>query len=574
MNFLQDHRNGVSWRRTVAKIFAAPKVDDSFSRPYLGERIGGGEHQQIEANFGNFNSTWFGGQKWPGGLSSSGRGMMLDHRTIRRNMRTAIMHTPQARAMVDRSVDTIIDTGITLVPQPVASILGISDEAARDWGDDTGQRFYLWAKDKKCSLSEQEDFFQSQRMAGLSQQRDNDYFVRLYYQKRRDLQNPLQIQFIDPDQIGGASWTTTYGIQVNDDGIERDDAGREIAYKVQILKRDGQYKNVTVPAVGARSGRTMMLHGFRAEYPGQGRGFSRYGHLIQEFENLTDFTSAQIKKAINQSNFAMKVVPSKGSGASNPLENLVNTYAGPAVDAYGATPSEPTAIPLSELVQYIPLPEATNRVPGSVGLFNLQAGEDFEPIGSTAPSDDYDRFVDSFTSHLSASVGMPIEVLLMKFGENYSASRATLVLFWRIAQIWRNELDTDFNNPIYQMWLAGEIAARRISAPGWSDPIMRAAWLNAKWEGSPMPEIDPLKQSKANMNNAVIGSCDLDWAARMTNGSDGRVNRAKLTKQYSELPLVPWAIKRSDSLDAENGKGGDDAEDEEKPNKNKEGKRR
>ena len=124
------------------------------------------------------------------------------------------------------------------------------------------------------------------------------------------------------------------------------------------------------------------------------------------------------------------------------------------------------------------------------------------------------------------------------------------------------------------MWLAGEIAARRISAPGWSDPIMRAAWLNAKWEGSPMPEIDPLKQSKANMNNAVIGSCDLDWAARMTNGSDGRVNRAKLTKQYSELPLVPWAIKRSDSLDAENGKGGDDAEDEEKPNKNKEGKRR
>jgi hypothetical protein len=245
----------------------------------------------------------------------------------------------------------------------------------------------------------------------------------------------------------------------------------------------------------------------------------------------------------------------------------VNTYAGPAVDAYGATPDVSGALPLAELVKYIPLPEATNRVPGSVGIFNLQAGEEFEPIGSTAPSDDYDRFVDSFTSHLTASVGMPIEVLLMKFGQNYSASRATLVLFWRIAQIWRSEMDADFNNPIYQMWLAGEIAARRVAAPGWSDPIMRAAWVNARWEGSPMPEIDPLKQSKANMNNAVIGASDLDYIARMTNSSDGRVNRAKLKKQYAELPLVPWSIKRSDSLDAENDGDGGDEEKKPKPSK-------
>jgi capsid protein len=128
-------------------------------------------------------------------------------------------------------------------------------------------------------------------------------------------------------------------------------------------------------------------------------------------------------------------------------------------------------------------------------------------------------------------------------------------------------MDADFNNPIYQMWLAGEIAARRVAAPGWSDPIMRAAWVNARWEGSPMPEIDPLKQSKANMNNAVIGASDLDYIARMTNSSDGRVNRAKLKKQYAELPLVPWSIKRSDSLDAENDGDGGDEEKKPKPSK-------
>jgi len=473
--------------------------------------------------------------------------MILDHRTLRLNARTAVHETPQARAIVGRFVDTVVDTGIILNPQPVASVLGIDSERARDWADEVSQRFHLWATSKKVSRSESENWYQMQRQACLYQQRDNDYFVRLFYSNRRDLQNPLQLQFIDPDQIGeGYGWTTTFAEQLFDDGIIRDAQGRETAYKIRLQNPNGSYRWATIPAIGARSGRRFMLHGYQAEYPGQGRGFPRFAHAIQEFENLTDFTSAQIKKAINQSNITWYVKPSPDNVASNPMENLVSQYAGPATAAYGADPTEApqTALPLSELIKYVPLPEATDRVPGSVGLFNLQQGEDAKPFESTAPSDDYDKFVDAFTAHLAASAGMPIEVLLMRFNQNYSASRATLVLFWRIAQIWRSELDADFHNPVYEAWLSGEIAARRIQAPGWSDPVLRAAWLNAQWEGAPMPEIDPLKQSKALKNYAEIGAADLDMIARSVNGSDGRVNRAKLPKQYEELPMAPWAQKQ------------------------------
>jgi lambda family phage portal protein len=428
----------------------------------------------------------------------------------------------------------------------MASVLGISPDAAREWADDVAQRFHLYFSSKQVSRSETETGYQLQRLAGLFQQRDNDYFARLYYSNRRDLQNPLQLQFLDADQIGdGYGWTSTYGEQLAKDGIIRDTAGREIAYKVRVQNRDQSYKWVTVPAMGARSGRKFMLHGYRAEYPGQGRGFARFAHAIQEFENLTDFTSAQIKKAINQANLTMYVKPSPDNVASNPMENLVTQHAGPASSEYGATPSTTTsALPLDEMVKYVPLPEATDRIPGSVGVFNLQEGEDIKPFESSAPADSYDKFVDAFTAHLAASAGMPIEVLLMRFNQNYSASRATLVLFWRIAQIWRAELDADFNNPIYQAWLAGEIAVGRIRAPGWSDPVMKAAWLNSTWEGVPMPEIDPLRQSKANMNFAELGSKDLDTIARSVNRSDGRMNRAKLTKQYEELPLAPWKQKQ------------------------------
>lgn len=540
---LEHHKAGVSWHKTIAHLFGRG-TSDTGRFPYLRSAAQADSTSGFWGGYG-----WFGGQKWPGGLSSSGRGMLLDHKTLRINARTAVHETPQARAIVGRFTDTVVDTGIILDPQPVASILGITPERARDWGDEVGQRFHLWATSKKVSRRENNNFYQLQRQAGLYQQRDNDYFIRMFYSNRRDLQNPLQLQFIDPDQIGeGYGWTSTYGEQLRDDGIIRDAHGRETAYKVRLQNPDGSYRYVQVPAIGPRSGRRFMLHGYQAEYPGQGRGFPRFAHAIQEFENLTDFTSAQIKKAINQSNITWYVKPSPDNVASNPMENLVSQYAGPATAAYHADPQEAPqpALPLSELAKFVPLPEATDRVPGSVGIFNLQQGEDAKPFESSAPADDYDKFVDAFTAHLAASAGMPIEVLLMRFNQNYSASRATLVLFWRIAQIWRHEMECDFLNPIYEMWLAGEIAARRIQAPGWSDPVLRAAWLSSKWEGAPMPEIDPFRQSRANKNNAEIGAKDLDAIARSVNGSDGRMNRAKLTKQYEELPQAPWAKKEGE----------------------------
>jgi len=182
-----------------------------------------------------------------------------------------------------------------------------------------------------------------------------------------------------------------------------------------------------------------MLHGFNPEYAGQGRGFSRLSHAIQEFENLTDFTAAQIKKAINQSAITMYVKPSKDNDASNPLEEILTTVgAGPMVGNTEALPETPAA-DISNVadIGFREMPEATFRVPGSVGVFSLKEGEDLAPFKDTAPSDSYERFVGAFLSHLSASVGMPLEVLLMKFSESYSASRASLILFWRVAELQR-----------------------------------------------------------------------------------------------------------------------------------------
>jgi len=241
------------------------------------------------------------GAKWFMGLSNSGAGFQIDHYTLRQNVRSTCQDSPEAKALVDRFADTVVDVGLKLDPTPKFKMLGITAEKAEQWASKVEEAFDLWANDKRSTHNETATFYQAQRQAEIFQQRDNDYFVRLYYSDDSNLLNPLQIGFIDPNQIRGDSITSSWAFQAGSDGIERDAAGREISYDVYVLDyKTKEYKLVKVPAKDIVSGRKFMLHGFNPEYAGQGRGFSRLAHAIQEFENLTDFTAAQIKKAINQ----------------------------------------------------------------------------------------------------------------------------------------------------------------------------------------------------------------------------------------------------------------------------------
>jgi capsid protein len=510
---------------------------------------------------GHGNYSYYSGKssgaKWDNGLSGYYNGIVLNHWSLRQQARKAFHESAQARAIVNRFADTVADKGLTLEPTPNAEILGITIEQASIWSKNVAAKFELWSKSKTQHRSGNLNFQQSHRLYQICQHRDNDIFIRLYYSKDRSLLNPLQFEFIDPSQIRGDSATTSFGVVGSHDGIIRDSQGREKAYKVWIRKinKDGEtdeYEEVEIPAFGPKSGRVFMLHGFVPEYPGQRRGYSRLASAIQDLENITDFTSAQIKKAINQSIISLFVKPSPDAPASQPFEDFLTTRGvGPAGDSFQATPGTGGTVTAADgtaqRVNYAPLPEATVGVPGSLMVGNLEGGEEIKPFVNTAPAEGFDTFVDTFTAHLSASLSIPIEVVKMQFGKNYSASRGALILFWRVAVQWREEMASDYLNPVYAAWLAEEIAMGRISAPGWSDPILRAAWLNARWAGSPMPNIDPMRTANADKTYVELGGKTLDRVARDLNGSSGSSNRAQLAREYKELPEAPWLKNKNNN---------------------------
>ena len=503
--------------------------------------------------YGNFAGQT-GGAKYPGGLPGSGYSHFINNRLTRTNARNAYHDTPEAKALVNRFADTVVDTGLRLECTPQSEILGITKEEAEEWGRKVQTLFDLWAKSKKSSRNGINTFYQNQRLYAINQHRDNDCFVRFHYSKDKKLTNPLQLSFVEPNQIRGDEYYSTYGHNFSDDGIERNEKGEEIAYKVWVRNpKDNTLTDKTIPAKGKKSGKTMMIHGFMPEYFSQGRGYSPMEHALQEFSDVTDFKVSNIKKAINQSQITMYVKPSEEQDASNPLEDLAKFNSGPAsASSFNSEGDVEIQKVVDDCVlDYEPVPEATLRTPGSVGVFNLKKGEELKPFETQQNTEAYSQFVDSYLSYVSASRGMPIEVLKMQFGQNYSASRGSLLLFWRIAEIWRKEMADDYLNPVFESWLSEEIAKGTIQAPGFSDPVLRQAWLDCRWIGAPMPNIDPMRTAKADMLYVEMGAQDLDRVAQNYNGSDGRTNRQKLKTQFEELPWAKWTLKPSDIEDGE-----------------------
>lgn len=490
------------------------------------------------------------GSKWPGGTSRANSIDIHNHFSIRQKVRNQMYDSVEARALITSIVDTVVDVGLQLKPVPIPEIIGRSPEELELWAEKTALMFNLWAQSKKSHRSRINNFYQNQRLYQLFQQRDNDIFVRLFYGRDKDLINPLQMDFLDPNQIRGYDYTSSY-VQFpgNDDGILRGEAGRELAYKVWMLEKSGKYKDIIIPAIGEKSGRIFMLHGYNPEYAGQGRGYSKMAHLIQELENLTDFKASTIQKAINQASM-IAAVENDEQDASNPMEGRV---AGP-VKEYGVTyDDEAKAEDLSEqpLINWEVTNEATVRQPGSWFIGNLRRGDKLKYLQDTSPSAQYNTFIESFFSIMAASVGWSIETVLKKFGQNFSASRGTLLLCWRTAQIERNEMMADFCNPIYEMWMSEEIASGRIQCPGWNDKFIREAWLNCEWSGVPMPNIDPQKTAEADRMYVELGAQTLDDVARNYNGSSGKANRSKNSRQHEELPEPAWGWKNKSSQNSQ-----------------------
>jgi lambda family phage portal protein len=487
------------------------------------------------------------GWTWKGGYSSSSSGWsgskfvgalsynsiwMLDHAMLRAKARIAYWDSSEARALISRILDNVVNWGLTLEAAPMWDLCApdATPDARRAWVRSVQQRFMLWMNCTDPDAAGRKTGYQLTGFGFLNRLRDGEIFAILRYSGDASKLNPLEIQFIEPDQIVNpvdATMIDAIKLRGNRviDGIEIDSAGREIAIYVQDQVTRGFTR---IPQFGGKSRRRFYIHSAIADSVGQVRGISELAHVVHELQKLTDYGIAELEAAVINAIFAMWIKPGPSASASKAFAGVAQAQA-------------PTTGPSGD-----PLAPDTRGLVSKPGILmqNLKAGEEAQSFDTKRPNVNFEKFHDIILGNIATSKGVPLEIVKMQFGQNYSASRATILFFWNAVESWRYDLAAEFLNVIYEAWLAAEIDAERIQAAGFDAPLPRKAWLNCEWTGINKPSIDPQKEATAADLRIAAGLTTREREAKLNNGSDFSENIERLAMENEELadanaPLAP-----------------------------------
>lgn len=462
----------------------------------------------------------FTGSKLKGSLNNLyPSNYLLDFNALREISRRNCFESTQARAINNRLDINVIGTGLKLSCTPtwelVQGQLSWTDEEKQKFTRDVELRFFIWANSHEPDATGRRTLGELQSFQFSNLLKDGETFIILRYSPDKTRISPLSLQFINPGQIYDVDLMPESQIKVSEnaylqDGIEFNMEGRELA----VYVRNGETLEIQrVPYRGKE--RVFVLHPAIITEVGQVRGVSPVAMIAHDLAKLVDYSTAEVEAAVNNALIAGWIKPSDDAPSSKPFASIAAQASLKGIN----TQQEPTRIE-------------------KAGFFiqNLKAGEEMQSFDTKRPNVNFGTFVDNVCSYLTASLGIPLEITKMMFNQNYSASRAALILYWQTVEKWRSSVVSQFLQPVYRAWFSEEVKAGRIKAPGFGNsPVLTEAWLTADWIGSSLPSIDPRAEAEADTIRLQQGATTYERNALKYNGSDFRDNCEKQKKEKELL---------------------------------------
>ena len=205
---------------------------------------------------------------------------------------------------------------------------------------------------------------------------------------------------------------------------------------------------------------------------------TNYNHTIcppvlEDIFDLETFKAAYKAKAANQALFTGIITSEKDAPAA-PVSSIetIKKLANPT------TAEEAKAIIEAGQVRDVNM--------GNGNIIQLNPGEKWQTAESDAPAADFAQFVASELAHICAGVGdggIAAEMVLQKYNNNYSASRATIAGQEKKFRNLRSLFAFEFCDPIWEQVIDWAIRKGYVEAPGYleGDWMFRKSVLACTW---------------------------------------------------------------------------------------------
>lgn len=469
------------------------------------------------------------GSKFPGGYGPT-QLLLADYWTLRARSAELFETNLYARGLIRRLVTNEINTGLHLEATPSEKILGYAEDELADWSEDVENRFELWEDDPwLCDYAEQMTWGQLQGLIREEALIDGDVLVVLRQFQPTGLP---RIQLIKGScvQQPYPLPTVRAGSKVVH-GVELDSQGRQVAY--WIRQDDNTAKRL--PAYGEKSGRRLawLVYGTDKRLDNV-RGKPILSLVLQSMKEIDRYRDSAQRKAYLNSVLAMFIKRTSDKPGSRPLSGGAQRKGvETVVGADGATRTLRTA----------------EFIPGLI-LDRLEQGEEphgFPPNGTDEKFGEFERVI---IQAVAWAHEVPPEILMLSFGNNYSASQAAINEFKMYLNRVRTAFGKNVCQPIYVEWLlaatlAGKIKAARL-IESWRDSSQYdvfGAWTSADWSGHIKPAVDLSKLVSGYTAMVAEGFITRDRAARELTGTKYSKNVQKLKRENEQLAEANEPIK-------------------------------
>lgn len=454
---------------------------------------------------------------------------------LRQRSRDAYMGIPVASAALKTLRTNVVAGGLMPSPQIDADFLHLTDEQAEALQAQILREFSLWADTPVCDADRVDNFYKLQQLAFLSFLMNGDAIALLPMKEQKGQPYSLRVRIIEADRVcspDGFDRLTPcevkgYKVHSIVQGIETDEDGMVVAYWIcnrhplsSLSMQAGVLEWTRVEAYGS-SGRPNVLHVMNRERAGQRRGVPILAPVLEALKQLGRYTDAEITAAVISAMFTVfvksaTVQDGRPIGEAIPPEALIDSQ-------------DQNSIELA---------------PGAV--ISLNPGEEVQFADPKHPNSGYDAFFNAMIKEIGAALEIPPEVILKQFTQNFSSARGSLNEFWRTCGMMRDWFADDFCQPIYEALFAEAVARGRIHAPGFfSDPAIRKAYTDCKWNGPSRTALNPSQEVEAAIKRVDAGfSTAEEETAQLTGGDYSRnirkrVIEAKQKKEVDEINSPP-----------------------------------
>ncbi|HLL48977.1 MAG TPA: phage portal protein [Longimicrobiaceae bacterium] len=445
---------------------------------------------------------------------------------LRSRTRDLSRNNPIGSAAIDTPVRHVIGTGLWPQPRLDYEALGISEAQAAAVARKMERIWTAWAESTACDVTGQSTFAQLQALIYRSILDSGDAGVLRRWKPRRWASYGVCLQVIEADRISNPREAAdTDEISA---GVETDADGEPLAYHVLRAHPGdttwgalGVKEWARVPARGEETHLQEMLLPFPISRPSQRRGVPFLAPVIELIKQLGTYMDAEVDAAVVSAFFTAFITTTpdpEGEPGTAPL-------AGAGVDDDAGVSAEAGEIEM-----------------GSGAVVGLAPGEDVRLAAPTRPNVAFDGFVTAISTLLGAAVGIPYEVLLKRFQNSYSASRAALLDAWctfALSRFWFGSLVC---NPIREWVLYEAVARGELHAPGFlSSPARRQLWLACDWTGDAAGEIDPARAALAAKLRMELFLSTLQQETMAMTGRDWERNLEQAAKELERRQYLKLA---------------------------------